>query len=89
MKFRESPRSAVLAKLKLILSSSPEVIGYVYNFDFTFNVKISCCFSFECSESSKLTKRLRQIRNAWQFWFESALVFTGQGLGSVVMLLTT
>ncbi|TBT50688.1 hypothetical protein D5E76_25680 [Vibrio parahaemolyticus] len=78
MKFRESPRSAVLAKLKLILSSSPEVVGYVYNLDFTFNVKISCCFSFECSESSKLTKRLRQIRNAWHFWFYSALVFTAQ-----------
>ncbi len=57
MKFRESPRSAVLAKLKLILSSSSEVIGYVYNLDFTFNVKISCCFSLECLESSKLTKR--------------------------------
>ncbi len=57
MKFRESPRSAVLAKLKLILSSSPEVIGYVYNLDFPFNVKISCCFSLECSESNKLTKR--------------------------------
>ncbi len=69
MKFRESPRSAFLAKLKLILSSSPEVIGYVYNFDFTFNVKISCCFSLECSESSKLTKRLSQIRNAWHFCF--------------------
>ncbi len=69
MKFRESPRSAVLAKLKLILSSSPEVIGYVYNLDFTFNVKISCCFSLECSESNKLTKRLSQIRNAWHFCF--------------------
>ncbi len=57
MKFRESPRSAVLAKLKLILSSSPEVISYVYNLDFTFNAKISCCFSLECSESNKLTKR--------------------------------
>ncbi len=57
MKFRESPRSAVLAKLKLILSSSPEVLGYVYNFDFTLNVKISCCFSLECSGSNKLTKR--------------------------------
>ncbi len=29
-----------------------------------------------------LTKRLRQIRNAWQFWFESALVFTAQWLKS-------
>ncbi len=57
MKFRESPRSSVLAKLKLILSSSTEVIGYVYNLDFTFNAKISCCFSLECSESNKLTKR--------------------------------
>ena len=57
MKFRESPRLAVLAKLKLILSSSPEVIGYVYNLDFTFNVKISCCFILECSGSNKLTKR--------------------------------
>ncbi|MBH9742578.1 DUF3265 domain-containing protein [Vibrio navarrensis] len=25
-----------------------------------------------------LTKRLRRIHNAWQFWFESALVFTAQ-----------
>ncbi len=57
MQFRESPRLAVLAKLKLILSSSPEVIGYVCNLDFTFNVKISCCFSLEYSESNKLTKR--------------------------------
>ncbi len=57
MKFRESPRSAFLAKLKLILSSSPEVLGYVYNLDFTFNVIISCCFRLECSEISKLTKR--------------------------------
>lgn len=57
MKFRESPRAAVLAKLKLILSPSPEVLGYVYNLDFRFNVKISCCFSLECSESNKLTKR--------------------------------
>ncbi len=72
MKFRESPRSAVLAKLKLILSSSPEVIGYVCNLDFTFNVKISCCFILECSGSNKLTKRLSQIRNAWHFWFYSA-----------------
>jgi len=57
VKFRESPRSSVLAKLKLILSSLTEVIGYVYNLDFTFNAKISCCFSLECSESNKLTKR--------------------------------
>ncbi len=69
MKFRESPRSSVLAKLKLILSSSSEVLGYVYNLDFTFNVKISCSFSIECSGSNKLTKRLRQIRNAWHFCF--------------------
>ncbi len=69
MKFRESPRSAVLAKLKLILTSSPEVLGYVYNLDFTFNVKIICCFSLECSGSNKLTKRLSQIRNAWHFCF--------------------
>ncbi|RZR41603.1 DUF3265 domain-containing protein [Vibrio vulnificus] len=27
---------------------------------------------------STLTKRLRQIRNAWHFWFDSALVFTAQ-----------
>ncbi len=69
MKFRESPRLAVLAKLKLIPNSSPEVLGYVYNLAFTFNVKVSCCFSLECSESNKLTKRLSQIRNAWHFWF--------------------
>ncbi|EGR0935579.1 hypothetical protein EIB86_23800 [Vibrio parahaemolyticus] len=25
-----------------------------------------------------LTKRLRRIHNAWQFWFKSALVFTAQ-----------
>ncbi|TOQ72410.1 hypothetical protein CGG89_08200 [Vibrio parahaemolyticus] len=26
----------------------------------------------------QLTKHLRGILNAWQFWFESALVFTAQ-----------
>ncbi len=57
MKFRESPRSAFLAKLKLILRSSPEVVGYVYNLDFSFNVKVSYCFSLKCSKSNKLTKR--------------------------------
>ncbi len=57
MKFRESPRLAVLSKLKLILSSSPEIFGYVYNREFTFNIKVSYCFSLECSESNKLTKR--------------------------------
>ena len=59
MKFRESPRSAVLAKLKLILTSSPEILGYVYNLGFTFNVRISYCFSLECSESNKLTKAFK------------------------------
>lgn len=72
MKFRESPRLVVLAKFKLILSLSPEVLGYVYNLDFTFNVKISYCFSLECSESNKLTKRSRGIHNAGHFWFASA-----------------
>ncbi len=57
MKFRESPRSAVLAKLKLRQTSSPELLGYVYNLDLTLNVKISCCFSLELLESDKLTKR--------------------------------
>ncbi|CAI2289504.1 hypothetical protein IFVP18_C1110015 [Vibrio parahaemolyticus] len=57
MKFRESPRLAVLSKLKLILSSSPEIFGYVYNREFAFNIKVSYCFSLECSESNKLTKR--------------------------------
>ncbi|RXQ01269.1 DUF3265 domain-containing protein [Vibrio parahaemolyticus] len=27
---------------------------------------------------NRITKRLRQIRNAWHFWFYSALVFTAQ-----------
>ncbi|MDP2576028.1 hypothetical protein Q8W40_27905, partial [Vibrio penaeicida] len=37
------------------------------------------------------TKRLRRIHNAWQFWFESALVFTAHWFrfgGSVVHHLT-
>lgn len=36
--------------------------------------------------NKRITKRLRQIRNAWQFWFESALVFTAQSfmLGGIV-----
>ncbi|MCS0338966.1 DUF3265 domain-containing protein [Vibrio diabolicus] len=32
----------------------------------------------------KLTRRLRRIHNAWHFWFDSALVFTHNGLGLVV-----
>ncbi|EGR1589661.1 DUF3265 domain-containing protein [Vibrio parahaemolyticus] len=28
--------------------------------------------------SRPITKRSRRIHNAWQFWFESALVFTAQ-----------
>ncbi|RZR24068.1 DUF3265 domain-containing protein, partial [Vibrio vulnificus] len=38
-----------------------------------------------------ITKRLRRIHNAWQFWFESNLVFTAQWLrqsGRVVHHLT-
>ncbi|XKV02148.1 DUF3265 domain-containing protein [Vibrio vulnificus] len=38
-----------------------------------------------------MTKRLRQIRNAWHFWFESAIVFTAQWFrlgGSVAHYLT-
>ena len=41
--------------------------------------------------NKRITKRLRQIRNAWQFWFESALVFTAQCFmlgGSVAHYLT-
>nr|WP_228777783.1 DUF3265 domain-containing protein [Vibrio parahaemolyticus] len=36
----------------------------------------------------RLTKHLRVIPNAWQFWFELALVFTVVWLGFVVALLT-
>ncbi|MCS0093284.1 DUF3265 domain-containing protein [Vibrio parahaemolyticus] len=40
-------------------------------------------------DSISLTRRLRQIRNAWQFWFGLSDVFTVVSLGSVVALLTT
>ncbi|MGF1841587.1 DUF3265 domain-containing protein [Vibrio clamense] len=35
-----------------------------------------------------MTKRLRQIRNAWHFWFWSSLVFTASKLSVVVAWLT-
>ncbi|TNZ98393.1 hypothetical protein CGK24_19345 [Vibrio parahaemolyticus] len=35
-------------------------------------------FKHSCQARSTLTKRLRKIRNAWHFWFDSALVFTAQ-----------
>lgn len=41
--------------------------------------------------SKHLTKRLRQIHNAWHFWFVSAQVFTAQWFrlgGGVVHHLT-
>ncbi|EQM04224.1 hypothetical protein D019_2259 [Vibrio parahaemolyticus VP2007-095] len=37
----------------------------------------------------KHNKQFKLIRNAWQLWFESTLVFTAQRSGSVVALLTT
>ncbi|PLR57422.1 DUF3265 domain-containing protein [Vibrio parahaemolyticus] len=33
---------------------------------------------FEHGLARGITKRLRQIRNAWHFWFASNLVFTAQ-----------
>ncbi|EGR0930247.1 hypothetical protein EIC00_20865 [Vibrio parahaemolyticus] len=33
-------------------------------------------------ENRLITKHLRGIHNAWQFWFESVLVFTAQWLRS-------
>ena len=29
-------------------------------------------------ENQNLTKRLRQIRNVWRFWFQLSIVFTAQ-----------
>ncbi len=37
----------------------------------------------------KHNNKFKQIRNAWHFWFESALVFTAQWFRWVVALLTT
>ncbi|TON86939.1 DUF3265 domain-containing protein [Vibrio parahaemolyticus] len=38
-----------------------------------------CCnSSTRLARKIALTKHLRGIHNAWQFWFESALVFTAQ-----------
>ncbi|ELV8746782.1 DUF3265 domain-containing protein [Vibrio vulnificus] len=36
-----------------------------------------------------MTKRLRQIRNAWHFQFDSAFVFTAQCGSFCIALLTT